>query len=82
VAHLLGMGTRAHPQVDVRIRDIQCLKKRPGHAVIIMLARVDQKVFDPGIFICCPVMGVDGPDERGDFHEIGACAHNGDDFHN
>jgi hypothetical protein len=74
MAHLFGMGTGTHAQVDIGIRNIQVFKKRPGHAVIIMLAGVDQQVFDPVFCICGPVMGVDGPDERGDFHEVGPCA--------
>jgi hypothetical protein len=45
-----------------------------------MLARVDQDMVD-SFTICCRIVGVDGMDEGGDFHEVGAGADYGNYFH-
>jgi hypothetical protein len=45
-----------------------------------MLARVDKDMVD-SFTIRCRIVGVDGVDEWGDFHEVGAGADNGNNFH-
>jgi hypothetical protein len=45
-----------------------------------MLAGMDQNVFDSRVAL--PVVSLDRPYKRGDFHKVGPCAYNGYYFQN
>src|SRR5678816_1856184 len=68
-------------QVDMWMRDLQLLKKTLTHILIIMLACVDQSVFNfyPGILF---IMKINGLDNGADLHKIGTCAGDEVEFHN
>ena len=72
---LLGLGTGAHLQVHVRLRDAELLEKGPRQAGVIVLAGMHEAVAQRHARLHPHLQGAD---EGGDLHKVGASA--GDDI--
>ena len=61
----VGVRSAAHAEVPVRARQTELLEEDARHRVVVVLARVDESLFDVG-------MGPQGRDQRGDLRRNSA----------
>ena len=65
---LRGVAPRADPQVDVRLTDPESLQEHRGHALVVVLAGMDQDTAESASSIQCA-------QHRSHLHEVGARTH-------
>lgn len=73
---LLGMGSRAHFQVDIGCRHTEIGKEGLAHSLVVVLAGMDENMIE------CLGVSIHYLDDRRHFHEIRAGAYHVDHFHN
>src|SRR5690606_14934699 len=78
IGGLYGLRSAFYLEIGMRLWDVQFFKKSVAEVFVIVLSGVDQTVAYIGTL---PGFGLDGSDQRGDFHKVGPCARNQCQFH-